>query len=90
MAGSGIQATAMRAQAGSVTDGMSAFGTELARLMQARGLGFASSPARCGQSGHISNLRSGKAQLSAGLAADLNKISPPGSCHPHHRSWTNR
>lgn len=64
----------MQTQAGSVTDGMSAFGTELARLMQARGLGVRELARQvpCNP-GHISNLRSGKAQPSAGLAADLDK-----------------
>ncbi len=69
----------MPSQAGSVTDGMSAFGTELARLMQARGLGVRELARQvpCNP-GHISNLRSGKAQPSAGLAADLDKALGAG------------
>jgi transcriptional regulator with XRE-family HTH domain len=69
----------MQAQAGSVTRCMSAFGTELARLMQARGLGVRELARRvpCNP-GHISNLRSGKAQPSAGLAADLDKALGAG------------
>lgn len=79
MAASGIQATEMNAQAGSVTRGMSAFGTELARLMEARGLGVRELARQvpCNP-GHISNLRSGRAQPSAGLAADLDKALGAG------------
>lgn len=69
MAASGIQATEMNAQAGSVTRGMSAFGTELARLMEARGLGVRELARQvpCNP-GHISNLRSGRAQGPPGRA----------------------
>jgi transcriptional regulator with XRE-family HTH domain len=79
MAATGIQATEMYKLAGSVTHGMSAFGTELARLMGARGLGVheLARQVPCNP-GHISNLRSGKAQPSAGLAADLDKALRAG------------
>jgi transcriptional regulator with XRE-family HTH domain len=54
---------------------MSAFGRELERLMEARGLGVREVARRvpCNP-GHISNLRSGKAQPSPELAADLDKV----------------
>jgi transcriptional regulator with XRE-family HTH domain len=54
---------------------MSAFSNELARLMEARGLGVRELARRvpCNP-GHISNLRSGKAQPSPELAADLDKV----------------
>jgi transcriptional regulator with XRE-family HTH domain len=53
---------------------MTAFGRELARLMEARGVGVRELARRvpCNP-GHISNLRSGKAQASPELAADLDK-----------------
>jgi transcriptional regulator with XRE-family HTH domain len=53
---------------------MSAFGRELARLMEARGLGVRELGRRvpCNP-GHISNLRRGKAQPSPELAADLDR-----------------
>ena len=54
---------------------MSAFGNELARLMEMRALGVRELARRvpCNP-GHISNLRSGKAQPSPELAADLDKV----------------
>ena len=53
---------------------MSDFGTELARLMAARGLGVRelARMAPCNP-GHISNLRSGKARPSAELAGALDE-----------------
>lgn len=53
---------------------MSAFGRELARLMEARGLGVRelARSVPCNP-GHISNLRNGKARPSPELAADLDK-----------------
>ena len=86
MAATGIQATEMYELAGSVTPGMSAFGTEPARLMQARGLGVRELARQvpCNP-GHISNLRSGKAQPSAGLAADLDKALRAGGRWPRWR-----
>lgn len=58
-----------------VTRCMSAFGRELVRLMEARDLGVRELARRvpCNP-GHISNLRSGKAQPSPELAADLDKV----------------
>jgi transcriptional regulator with XRE-family HTH domain len=54
--------------------GMSDFGTELARLMAARGLGVRelARMVPCNP-GHVSNLRSGKARPSPELAADLDE-----------------
>jgi transcriptional regulator with XRE-family HTH domain len=54
---------------------MSAFGRELKRLMEARGLGVreVARHVPCNP-GHISNLRSGKARPSPELAADLDKV----------------
>ncbi len=79
MVGGGKQATAKQSRTGSVTRCMSAFGTELARLMEARGLGVRelARMVPCNP-GHISNLRSGKAQASPGLAADLDKVLGAG------------
>jgi transcriptional regulator with XRE-family HTH domain len=58
---------------------MSAFGGELARLMEARGLGVREVARRVPYNpGHISNLRSGKAQASPELAADLDKVLGAG------------
>lgn len=60
----------MQTRAVWVTRCMSAFGRELARLMEAREL---ARKMPCNP-GHISNLRSGKAQPSPELAADLDRV----------------
>src|ERR1039458_6060424 len=75
MADNARQATRSNRTRDRVTRYMSAFSTELARLMEARGLGVREVARRvpCNP-GHISNLRSGKAQPSPELAADLDKV----------------
>jgi transcriptional regulator with XRE-family HTH domain len=75
MAGNAKQATRSEHTPDRVTRYMSAFGNELARLMAARGCGVRELARRvpCNP-GHISNLRSRKAQPSPELAADLDKV----------------
>src|SRR5487761_1573285 len=72
MATTARQATRTRRTRDRVGRYMSAFGTELARLMDTRGLGVRELARRvpCNP-GHISNLRTGKARPSPELAADL-------------------
>lgn len=74
MAVNGKQATVKYAPAGSVRRCMGDFGTELARLMDARGLGVRELARRvpCNP-GHISNLRSGRARPSPELAVGLDR-----------------
>src|ERR1035437_532221 len=73
------QATRSNRTRDRVTRYMSAFSGELLRLMEARGLGVREVARRvpCNP-GHISNLRSGKAQASPELAADLDKVLGAG------------
>ena len=75
MADNAKQATRSKRTRDRVARYVSAFGRELARLMGARGLGVREVARRvpCNP-GHISNLRSGKAQPSPELAADLDKV----------------
>lgn len=75
MADNAKQATRSKRMPDRVTRYMSAFGNELGRLMAARGCGVRELAHRvpCNP-GHISNLRSGKAQPSPELAADLDKV----------------
>jgi hypothetical protein len=75
MADDAKQATRSNRTRDRVTRHMSAFSTELARLMETRSLGVREVARRvpCNP-GHISNLRSGKAQPSPELAADLDKV----------------
>jgi tetratricopeptide (TPR) repeat protein len=75
MADNAKQATRSNRTRDRVTRYMSAFSTELARLMETRSLGVREVARRvpCNP-GHISNLRSGKAQPSPELAADLDKV----------------
>jgi transcriptional regulator with XRE-family HTH domain len=75
MADNAKQATRSKRTRDRVARYMSAFGRELARLMEARGLGVREVARRvpCNP-GHISNLRSGKARPSPELAADLDKV----------------
>lgn len=73
---------------------MSDFGEELGRLMEARGLGVRelARMVPCNP-GHISNLRSGKAQAPPDLAADLDgllgadgKLAALAPARPRHRA----
>jgi len=75
MADNAKQATRSKRTRDRVARYVSAFGRELARLMEARGLGVREVARRvpCNP-GHISNLRSGKAQPSPELAADLDTV----------------
>ena len=75
MADNAKQATRSRRTQDRVARYMSAFGRELARLMEARGLGVREVARRvpCNP-GHVSNLRSGKARPSPELAADLDTV----------------
>jgi transcriptional regulator with XRE-family HTH domain len=75
MADNAKQATRSKRTRDQVARYMSAFGRDLARLMEARGLGVREVARRvpCNP-GHISNLRSGKARPSPELAADLDKV----------------
>ncbi len=75
MADNAKQATRSKRTRDRVARYVSAFGRELARLMEAHGLGVREVARRvpCNP-GHISNLRSGKAQPSPELAADLDEV----------------
>lgn len=75
MADDAKQATRSKRTRDRVSRYVSAFGRELVRLMEAHGLGVREVARRvpCNP-GHISNLRSGKAQPSPELAADLDKV----------------
>src|SRR5260370_6871124 len=75
MADNAKQATRSKRTRDRVARYISAFGRELERLMEARGFGVREVARRvpCNP-GHISNLRSGKAQPSPELAADLDKL----------------
>jgi hypothetical protein len=75
MADNAKQATAEQRARDRVTGCMSALGEELGRLMEACGLGVRelARMVPCNP-GHISNLRSGKAQASPDLAADLDGL----------------
>jgi transcriptional regulator with XRE-family HTH domain len=75
MADNAKQATRSERSLDRVARYMSAFGNELGRLMAARGCGVRELARRvpCNP-GHISNLRSGKAQPSPELAADLDRV----------------
>lgn len=75
MADNAKQATRSKCTRDRVARYMSAFGKELARLMEARGLGVREVARRvpCNP-GHISNLRSGKTRPSPELAADLDTV----------------
>ena len=79
MADNGIHATTAHGQRAIGTRGMSDFSRELARLMQARGLGVRelARAAYCNP-GHISNLRSGKARPSPQLAETLDRFLGAG------------
>ena len=69
------QATRSKRTRDRIAGYMSAFSRELARLMEARGLGVREVARRvpCNP-GHISNLRNGKARPSPELAADLDTV----------------
>jgi transcriptional regulator with XRE-family HTH domain len=75
MADNAKQATRSKHTRDRVARYVSAFGREMARLMEARGLGVREVARRvpCNP-GHISNLRSGKARPSPELAADLDTV----------------
>jgi transcriptional regulator with XRE-family HTH domain len=65
---------------------MSDFGTELARLMDARGVGVRELARQVHyNAGHISNLRSGKARPSPELARELDDYFAAGGRSPRSR-----